>query len=172
MKIIDLIDGNIVISPEALCISPFSELWQKDKSKGKTQATKQIKYIWFYSDYNSPYFQHPESDRHNLILMDVLKDKEFEVTKEVKEGISKYKELATSPAINAVEAAFVLINKMHDYFKDVDLKDPSIDAKKIMGMFGDMPKVIASLNEAKKLALTEKVSGVKVRGDAELGQFE
>ena len=93
MRIIDLIEGNIVISPEALCISPFSELWQKDKSKGKALATRQIKYIWFYSDFNSPYFQDPESDRHNLILMDVIKDKDFEVTEEVKEGIKKYKQL-------------------------------------------------------------------------------
>ena len=54
MRIIDLIDSKIVISPEALCISPFSELWQSDKSKDKTLATNQIKYIWFYSDFNSP----------------------------------------------------------------------------------------------------------------------
>ena len=74
MKILDLVNGQVVITPEALCISPFSELWQEDKSKTKANATNQIKYIWFFSDFNSPYYQQSESDRHSLILADVIKD--------------------------------------------------------------------------------------------------
>ena len=35
MRIIDLVDDKIVITPEALCISPFSEIWANDKSKCK-----------------------------------------------------------------------------------------------------------------------------------------
>ena len=170
MKIIDLVDGNIVITPEALCISPFSELWQKDKSKGKALAINQIKYIWFYSDFNSPYFQHPESDRHNLVLMDVIRDKSFELTKEVKEGIDKYKQLTDSPAIKAVESAFIFINKIQDYFKTVDLHE--VDATKVSALFSNMPKIVAALNEAKKAAYAEETSSTKIRGGATLGQFE
>lgn len=170
MKIIDILDNKIIISPEALCISPFSELWQNDKSKDKTKATSQIKYIWFYSDFNSPYFQHPEEDRHNLLLKDVIKDKDFKVDKDIKAGIIKYKQLCNSPAIEAIESAFILIGKINKYFKEVDLLQA--DPKKVMDMFNNMPKAIESLNQAKKTAMAEEVKGVKVRGNVDLGMYE
>lgn len=170
MKIVDLIDGQIQITPEALSISPFSELWQKDTSKTKINATNQIKYIWFYCDFNSPYYQHPESDRHNLILMDVIKNKDFKVTPEIKEGLKKYKELHNTPAMKMLDAAHALVEKMEKYFKDVNLEE--VDVKKVTDVFINMPKIIASLNEAKKNAQAEQTKGVKTRGDAELGMFE
>lgn len=170
MKIIDLIDSKIVISPEALCISPFSDIWLNDKTKDKTLATNQIKYIWFYSDFNSPYYVHPELDRHNMILSDIIKDKKFEITDIIKKGIDKYKELNNSPALQAVDAGYVLMDKIHTYFKDIDLS--TVDAKKVMDMFINMPKAITALNEARRNVYSEQTSGVRVRGNADVGMFE
>jgi len=171
MRIIDLVDEKLVISPEALCISPFSEIWANDKSKAKTVATDQIKYIWFFSDYNSPYYKHPEKDRHDILVNDVIKDKNFKITKEIKEGIQKYKELTTSPAVEAVEAAFAFMRKIQDYFKTVNLAEVN-NPKAVTDIFANMPKMVSALNEAKKNAYAEETSGVKVRGQATLGLFE
>lgn len=170
MKIIDLVDSKIVISPEALCISPFSELWQKDKSKDKTLATNQIKYIWFYSDFNSPYYIHPELDRHNLILIDVIKDKDFEVTNTIKEGINKYRELHITPSMLMLEAAHSAIYKMKGYFETIDLTQDDID--KVTRAIINFPKMIQAINEAKKQCKEEQTSGTRVRGNADIGMFE
>jgi len=171
MKILDFIDNKVTISPEILSISPFKEIWVNDKSKEKELAIKQLKYIWFFSDYNSPYFKFPEEDRKKLILEDVLKDKSFKVDKDLVASIDKYKSLTYSPAIEAVESAFSLISKLNKYFKEIDFTEVS-DPKKITDMFANMPKIIASLNEARKHAESENSAKIKVRGNASTGIFE
>ena len=169
-KILDLKDGKVVFTVECLLIEPFSTIWENDKSKDKLQANDAIRYIWFYTDYESPYFQFPEEDRSKLIIKDIIKSKDFKVSKEIKEAIIKYKQLTTSPAVEALDAAFAFIDKIHKYFKSVNLED--VDATKITTMFGNMPKIIASLNEAKNAAEREQSSSNKVRGEAKLGIFE
>ena len=170
-KILDIIDGKLILTPECLCISPFSEIWSKDKSKDKVQANNKIKYVWFFSDFNSPYYQHPESDRERMIISDVLKDKNFKVDKGLKEAIKKYKELNSSPAIEAVDAAYSFMRKIQQFFKDVDLSEVN-NPKAITDIFSNMPKMVEALNQTKKAATEEQTSGTKVRGQATLGMFE
>lgn len=169
MKILDFNDGKVIISPEILSISPFKELWDKDKSKDKELATKQLKYIWFYSDYNSPYFKYSEEERHTLILKDVLNDNKFN-TKEIKKELEKYRELTISPAVDAVDAAFSFIRNLQNYLKRIDLTQ--VDAKKVSDIFINMPKIINSLQEAKKAAEIDSTAKIKVRGNASVGLFE
>ena len=170
MRILNMIEGKVVLTPECLCISPFSEIWSKDKTKDKIQAHQQIKYVWFFSDFNSPYYKYPEDARKESIINDIIKDKNFKVTSDIKEAIEVYKKLHTSPAIAAVDAAFAFMNKIQTYFKEVELGD--VDAKKITDIFINMPKIVASLNEAKKAAYAEEASSTKVRGGAKVGMFE
>ena len=170
MKLIDLIDGKIVISPEVLCILPFSEIWSKDKSKDKVQATNQIKYIWFYTDFNSPYYQHPEHDRHILLLKDVIKDEKFKVDNDVKQAVEKYKQLHITPSMRLLDAANSAIYKMEKYFKNVNFENDDPDM--VQKMIINMPKLVNSINDATKLCREQASSGVKVRGNVDVGLFE
>ena len=54
-KLFDLVEDKVEIKPESLLIYPFSEIWKRDKSKDKSKAFKEITYIWFYSDFDSPF---------------------------------------------------------------------------------------------------------------------
>lgn len=171
MKILDMVDGRVIISPEILCISPFSEMWDKDKSKDKVHANSQIKYIWFFADFNSPYFQHPEEIRSKAILEDIIKIKDFKVTKEIKEGIEKYRALNMTPAIEAVENAAIFLRKVQEYFKTVDLGEVN-NPKSVTDIFASYPKMVASYNEAVKNAYAEQSTGVKVRGGAKTSLLE
>lgn len=171
MRIIDLVDDKIVISAEALCISPFEEIWKADKTKAKSVATNQIKYIWFYSDFESPYFVHPEKERHTMIVNDVIKDGGFKSDKTIQKAIEKYTELHLTPAMRMLDAANSIIFKMEQYFRDVDFNKED-DPEKIQKMMIAMPKTVASLNDAKKQCQSESLSGSKVRGNADIGMFE
>ncbi len=170
-KILDIIDGKLILTPECLCISPFSEIWSKDKSKDKVQANNKIKYVWFFSDFNSPYYQHPELDREKMIISDVIKDKDFKVDKELKEAINKYKELNSSPAIEAVDAAYSFMRKIQQFFKDVDLSEVN-NPKAITDIFSNMPKMVEALRTAKENAMKEVLNNEKIRGNATLGIYE
>jgi hypothetical protein len=44
-KLFDIVAGEVVLNADALAIAPFKTLWDKDTSKTKSQATKEISYI-------------------------------------------------------------------------------------------------------------------------------
>lgn len=171
MKLLDLVDGAVVIKPECLAIEPFEKVWLSDKTKSKKEASKILKYVWFFADYKSPYHDKPEDERHKMLVADVLRDKSFKVTKEVKACIAKYREVHTTPAMKMVEAGNIFCKKLEDYFTSVNLEDVK-SPKAIADMFVSMPKIVASQKEAEKKCFEEAASGTKVRGGAKLGKFE
>lgn len=171
MIIIDLVDDKIVINSECLCIDPFDSIWKADKTKGKLIATNQIKYIWFFADFGSPYFIHPEKERHRMIVDDVIKDTNFKADKAIQKGIEKYTELHLTPAMRMLDAANSVIFKMESFFRNVDFGKED-DPEMIQKMMIAMPKTVAALNDAKKQCLTESLSGSRVRGNADLGMLE
>ena len=54
-SLFDYKERNVIVSPEALLIPEFEEIYKRDKSKDKAKAIKELSYIYFISDYKSPY---------------------------------------------------------------------------------------------------------------------
>jgi hypothetical protein len=171
MRIIDLVDDKIVIKPEALCISPFREIWESDKSKDKKSATDKIRYIWFYTDYDSPYKKNiPLDKRGPMIIRDTIKDKSFKVDQQLTDAIAKYDELYTTPEMRLIDGANTMVNRMDTFFRETEIDGENI--KKATDSIIAMPKLVQALKDARRAAEAEKDSGTKVRGNAELGMFE
>jgi hypothetical protein len=170
IKIIDLVDGKIIVAPECLVIEPFKSIWEKDKSKDKTHAFNMIKYTWYYSSFKSPFFQHNNADRSKLILSHIIKDDKFKLTKELEECIKMYETINTTPAMKLFRAVQESINKMEEFFKTVEYDEDNI--KKITDTIIAMPKVQEAIQAALNNCNKEQASGDTVRGQATLGIFE
>ncbi len=170
MKILELKDNKIILSPEALGLTFFKALWSRDKSKDKTQAYKDISYVFYFTDFNSPFYSYSADQRDGLIKQYVVEDKDFKVDKEINEAIKCYGELNITPAMRMLSAAFIAIDKMEDYFKDVDYAEDDID--KVQKCIIAMPKLVTALNEANELCRKETTGTTKVRGNATVGMFE
>jgi len=171
MRLLSFKNNKVIISPEIVSITPFKEIWEKDKSKDKEKATNKLKYLWFYIDYESPYFKYSEKEKHEKILTNVLKDTKFKVDEELKVAMDSYRELNYTPAIETVDSAMTFVKQIQKFFKTVDLNEVK-NAKQVTDIFANMPKIIASLNEAKAQAEKEQSSNLKVRGGAVTGMFE
>lgn len=170
IKIIDLKDSKIIVAPECLVIEPFKSVWEKDKSKDKTNAFNIIKYIWYFASFKSPLFQHSKEDRHKMILEHIIKDDKFKVTPEVEECISVFEKLHTTPSMKLFRAVQESIGKMEEFFKTAEYNEDSIT--KIQKAIIDMPKMQEAVQNALDNCKKEQASGNKVRGDAQLGMFE
>ena len=170
IKIIDLVDGKIIVAPECLVIEPFKSIWEKDKSKDKTHAFNVIKYTWYYASYKSPFFQHSNSDRSKLILSHIIKDDKFKVNKELEECVKMYEKINTTPAMKLFRSVQESINKMEEFFMTAEYNEDSIT--KIQKAIIDMPKMQEAIQAALNNCSKEQSTGDKVRGEATLGMFE
>ena len=177
MKLLDILNNKLIISPEALGLSFFKEIWFKDKSTDKSKATNDIKYVYYYSDFSSPYFIYPELDRVNYIKEYVVGN-DYKVSKEVLKAIECYRELTITPAMRLLEAANVAISKTKDYLNGVDYTKMDdngrfiYDIDKVSKLIINMPKMQEALNQAKDICLKEQSSTTKVRGGKDVSLFE
>jgi len=170
IKIIDLVDSKIIVAPECLVIEPFKSIWEKDKSKDKTQAFNMIKYTWYYASFKSPFFQHSNTDKHKLIVDHILKEPKFKMTQDLLDCINMYDKIHTTPAMRLFRAVQESINKMEKFFEDAEYNEDSIT--KIQKAIIDMPKMQEAVQSALNNCQKEQSTGDKVRGDNVLGMFE
>lgn len=177
MRLLDLQDNKLIISPEALALTFFSDLWQRDKSKDKTNAYKDITFVYYYGDFGSPFFSYPEEDRTSMIKEFVVGE-EYKPDAKVLRAIEDYKKLTTTPGMRQLEAAYIALSKTEQYLKGVDYSKMDengrflYDPDKVQKIIINMPKLQEALNQAKDICVKELSSGTKVRGNANVGQFE
>lgn len=176
-KLLDIKDGSLTISPEAIGISFLGDIWISDTSKDKSKALLDIKYIYYYSDFNSPYFIYPENERIKYIK-EFVTGNSYKPSKTVLEAIRLYKELNMTPGMKQLEAAYIALSKSEQYLRSVDYNKMDdngrflYDPEKVQKMIVNMPKLIEALNQAKDICMKEQSSTTRVRGNKSISQFE
>jgi hypothetical protein len=179
MKILDLLEDKVIISPEALALTYFNELWVRDKTKDKSKAYKDISYIYFFCTYGTPFFQYSEETRHDYICEYIINiGKTYKPDKKVLEAIKLYREHSTTVSMKMIIDAEIAVSKTGEYLRGVDytkMDDKGnflYDPNKVSSLIINMPKLQEALNKAKEICLKEQSSSSTVRGGATIAIFE
>lgn len=151
---------------EIFLITEFKNLLNKDQSKDKELAFKELTYIYLALDWKSPYSQYTELERHEEALRDSgLTEEEFN-DPVFREACRKYRTLQESNlSVRMLNAAKLGAQQFIDYFtiiadlneRDVNGK-PVFDAKKhfeTMSKMHDLHEELTSLENLVKKELTE-----------------
>ena len=70
MNLVKWDNSRIVIAPEAYSIKAFRDIWDKDKSKDKGNATLELGALYFMYDPRSDYqYETDEEVRMNIIII-------------------------------------------------------------------------------------------------------
>lgn len=170
MKILELNNDRVIISAEALGLTFFKTLWSRDKTKNKEKAYNDIAYVFYYADFNSPFFQYPPDERSKVIKQFVIGNEKFVVDKEIESAIESYKELNTTPSMRMLESVQIAISKMENYFRTVNYAEEDID--KVGKFIERLPKLVESVNQASEICRKEQVGSTKVRGNMKTSLFE
>lgn len=180
-KLFDLERGNVVMNPTTLWIPEFRTLWDRDKSKSKERATREISYIVFMYAFQSPYQAYDEREREVKILKDYFSDIEgWEPDAHVKAAIKKYQELQDSAVLRlfnstklALEAINIHFKKVYNKVVDSEENDIDIDATidKLVKNAKELGNLVQSLDKLEKQVQAEQTER-RGRGDKELGLFE
>lgn len=135
--------------PEILLIREFKSLLDRDKSKHKNRATKELTYIYLALDWKSPYNQYSELERHEEALNDSgITEEEFN-DPIFREACRKYRRLQDSnKSVQLLNAARLAADQFVQYFETIiDLNErdqngkPVFSAEKVMKEMAQLSKV-------------------------------
>ena len=151
---------------EIFLVTEFKNLLNKDQSKDKKLAFKELTYIYLALDWKSPYSQYTELERHEEALRDSGLTEEAFNNPVFREACRKYRTLQESNlSVRMLNAAKLGAQQFIDYFtiiadlneRDVNGK-PVFDAKKhveTMSKMHDLHEELTSLENLVKKELTE-----------------
>lgn len=177
MNLFTLFKNQVKLDPKALTIKQFKAVYDKDKSKDKSLATKEFSYIYFITDWASIYLNYPEDERHEVLKSDLDLGETWEPDHIVKEAIKKYEELQQTPTMKYAKSVRKAFWDMVSYFDQIDYKErdmrglPVYKIQDVTKAMADSGKLVDSVKKLEDIVKKEQSEG-RIRGGDELGLFE
>jgi len=179
MNLFDLKDRKVIVSTEALLIPEFKELWSRDKTKDKEKAIKELSYIYFSTDFKSPYVQSADIGfAARVVAKDFMKDPKYKPDKSIEEAIDKYIELQETPSMRLLKASLKTISNLTNYLETVNLHErdkndrPIYKPNDVTSALKAIGPVIESLNKVKEQVEREVAQLATLRGQRIKGNRE
>lgn len=160
---------TVIVDPEYLLIPEFKTLWDQDKSKDKAKAYKELAYVYFMSDYKSPYNNYLEQERKDIVKKDFMNDEKYQETEQVKAAIAKYESLQETPSMRMLKASRKAQEKITKYF-ETGVCD--IDVRELMMTLASIGKSIESVDKVEEKVKKEITNAEKIRGGGQIKQRE
>lgn len=170
MGLFNLKDNRVIIDPDTLPIPEFKTLWDRDTSKIKEQAYKELAYIYFMTDFKSPYNSYPEDEREERIKQDFIKDSKWKPDQDIKLAIDRYTEFQESPSMRLLKASKNACKKLEGYFNTVDLDEKDTKgqlvnkATDLSRSLKEIGQIVESLNKVEEQVKKEISTSEKIRG--------
>lgn len=167
-----------VPSPEAYHIHEFKRIIDRDNTPDKTRASKELAYIYFMVDWESPYASMDSESRSEQIINSLFEKKDkWHPDDKVKAALNKYEELYANDYTKMLESARIGARKLRKYFEDVSLDERDANGKLVhrvsdlsrnLKEVGSIIEGIMNLEELVKKNLT---SANKNRAGVEVNEF-
>lgn len=175
-------DDTVYPNPETLLISPYKEIWRRDKNRNKKTAIREFTFIEFMASMKktNPYKGYELDAREAVLRQDIFKGEPWEKDKLVSEGIAKLEEFQTlaSQTYRYYMANRVAAEKMLVFFTTVDVNErtkndtPVYKPKEITSAISDCETVLTKLKALEQKVEEELFESTKTRSNKEVGAFE
>ena len=179
---VNIEEGSILLVRDfEKLLDPARNKTKDDKTgKNKTRAFKELKYIYLFFDWESPYYQYPEQERHDEAFKDSgLTDEEFN-DPVFRCACQKYSEIQeSSKDIKLLQAAMSAVDKQIFYLENVDLQErdpntgkPIFKSKDLIAEIKGCRDLISTLRELEIQVKRGLEVESNLRGDAQIGMFD
>ena len=167
MDLLEIVDNLAVPSAYTLTIIEFKDL-----------DSKELAYVYFMCNHNSPYAVYDEQQRHIEVKDSLfsLKSK-WTASKKVLAACNKYRELRETSAVKLLKAARESVVKLEKYFATVDLTmmddngRPIFHAKDLVANLSKMGDVIAGLSKLEEIVKKEEQITSNNRGGVVVNKY-
>lgn len=180
MKLFEIQNNFPTATVECLMISPFKEIWNRDKTKEKSKAYGELQYIYFSSDFKSLYLAFDKEVREERLVDDFIKIKGWKPDQLVVDGMAKYREFQNTPTMRFLQANQSAMESLTEYYLGIDWneldatgKKPKYDITKVSGSVKQAGDIINNIEKLKeKVAKEQNLNKDKARGDRSGGLLE
>lgn len=180
MKIFELNPHTYLVefAPQALLLKPFREIWDNDTCKEKTNASRELAYVYFMCDQRSDHsIILDESERHEIVIHDLELGEHWIRPQYVTEAMDYYKKMSQTTSTKLLDSTRAVVQKISKFLDDVDPDERGKDGKpvfsinQIVSSVEKVPKLIKSLNEIEKEVIKEKELKSQ-SGNRDVGEFD
>ena len=167
---------------EALLLSPYKEIWERDKSKDKQLAIKEFTYIEFMTSQleTNPFNGYADEVRHTILQMKLFNESwkpDLLIEKGMVELSTFQKE--ASPTYSYYISVLKASQKMKDFFDNFDMNEkndrtglPVYKPGDITRAMIDTDKVLQNIHAMKKKVEQEVFEQTKTKGNKSINPFE
>jgi len=174
-NLLEIKNGLLTISPEALMIKEFKKIWNRDRSNKKDKALKELAYIYHVTDYQSVYRNFHIDTRESKIILDIFDDRQWKPDNEIHEALNKYMDLQTTLSMQLLNDVELGLTKLRDYFKDVDFADDDTNgmaAKNFIANVKAMGELVKGMKTLKDEVEKELTDNMQLRGRDQIASRE
>lgn len=177
-----VVNQKVVPTAETLLVHPFSDIWERDKSKDKEFALKEFAYIEFFCSVAKTNFfrQYEENVRSARIIDQVFGEKGYTPDELVLRAIALYNKFNTeaSASYTYYQANLKLVKKIENYLNNLDPQAvnpktmlPVFKPKDLTAAVADTKKVITELKGVEKIVQEEVQEELQIRAQKKISPF-
>lgn len=168
MKLFRFEGYKVSVEPEALMLSPFRKLWDRDASPTKDKALRELAFVYFCCDPASDYqYVTDREERMASVKESEGFPKQWKPDKEVLAAMAFYEGFKSSAAL-LLEDTRSLVGKFRERLRGMDFSCMDVKEMKDMGaLIKQVPSMIEDLDKAEKAVAREQAQGGRARGSAE-----
>lgn len=173
-NLIEIKNGSLTISPEALLIKEFKAIWNRDRSTKKDKALSELAYVYHSVDYQSIYRNYHIDMRDGKIKLDVFDDRQWKPDSKIKEAVNKYQTLQTTLSLELLNDVEQGLMKLRDYFRepDFDEDENGVAAKNFIANVKSMGDLVKSLKTLREEVEKELTDSMQLRGRSQIASRE
>lgn len=172
---------EVEIAAEALMLEPFKKLVDRDKSKTKETAKKELALLYHYCDVRSDYFGVDKSEKLKLIISNLGLPASYKVDSVLEKAIEFYKERSTTVLQSLYEGAMISTRELDLYLRDTKLLLEERSDKggvvtsvtAITNALKSIPEIMSKLKTTEKELIKEqKETEGRMKGSKTMSMFE
>ncbi len=176
MKLFSLDEATykVVVSEEALLLSPFKKIWDRDKTKGKAKALNELAFIYFTEDIKSDFnnYTNPE-EKKAAILQNLSLPKTWKPDKVIDEALKFYGSSSETVSSKLLKDSLFIADELSTKLKEqIGTLDDIGEFDKVANILKKLPSIIKELFETEKMVLKELRESSNKLGSKEKAMFE
>jgi hypothetical protein len=182
VEIFEMHNSHVTPVKEILLVSPFKEIWDRDKSKHKETAIREFSYICFLISpkKTNPYAGYHVDIKKTKIVQGLWKDEEWIPDELVEKATSLYEEwlMNASPSMRYFNAVKSGVEQTINFFENIDFNErtdkglPVYKISEVIPALKSANEVLKSMSDLKERVEQELYESSKTKAGKEINPFE